>query len=669
MTEKKVKKRIDFLVTYLNEQNHNYYIKNVPLISDAEFDLLYGELKELERLYPDLIRTDSPTQKVGSDISREMSVLHKVRMYSLDNAFSINDVKNFINKICIDNNISFPELCLEHKIDGFSINLLYKNGKLEYALTRGDGVQGEIVTDNVKCINGLPSEILFNNEIEIRGEIFMDKITFDSINAFRSDNNLKTFANPRNAAAGTIKLKDSNVVKERNLKIFLYSLGFYQNLDVKKHSDILKFLSSHNFPVNSNFKVVNNFSDLEEYCRYWEENRSKLDYEIDGIVIKINNIDLQNELGFTSKSPKWAIAYKFKAEEQISTLKDVIFQVGRTGAVTPVALLDPVHIAGSTVSRATLHNADEIERLDLRIGDKVKIIKSGEIIPKIIDVIKENRPDEKNKVKFISNCPDCNSVLHKEKDSIAFYCDNIDCPSQLLRRIEHFASRDAMNIEGLGESVINQLLENKLISSVEGIYNLDYNKFSQLERQGEKSAENLKNAIQNSKNMPFEKLLFALGIRYVGQKTSKILASHFKNIDNLINAKYEELKVINEIGEKIAYSILEFFSAEENIKLINHLKDLGLNMQVSEDDKDSSVLQNKKFLVTGTLQKFSRNEIHQLIEKNGGTIISSVSKNLDFLIVGENAGSKLDKAKKLNNVIILDEDRFLEMLESAKKEI
>jgi len=375
---------------------------------------------------------------------------------------------------------------------------------------------------------------------------------------------------------------------------------------------------------------------------------------------------LMVELGFTSKSPKWAIAYKFKAEEKISTLNEVIYQVGRTGAVTPVAILEPTQIAGSIVSRATLHNADEIERLDLRIGDKVKIIKSGEIIPKIIDVVRENRPPDSKKVTFITHCPSCNSLLHKENESIIFYCDNIDCPAQLHRRIEHFASRDAMNIEGLGGSVIQQLLDSHLIDSIESIYNIDFSKFSLLEKQGKKSAENLKKAIENSKNMPLDKLIFALGIRYVGQKTSKILATQFKTLDSLVSANYEELLTINEIGEKIAKSIIDFFSAKENLLLIEKLSDIGLNTKIFEDEFVSNRLGNKKFLVTGTLNKYSRTEIHKLIEKNGGTIISSVSKNLDYLVVGSNPGNKYEKAKKISTIKIIDEDKFLELLSTGQ---
>ncbi|MDD4156871.1 MAG: NAD-dependent DNA ligase LigA [Candidatus Cloacimonetes bacterium] len=665
----KIKNRISYLTKFLKEQNTNYYIKNSPLIPDTEYDILYKELKDLENQYPGFKSIDSPTLFVGSDLKNQKTLSHKERMYSLDNAFSINEIKTFINKIKSEFNINFPEICLEHKIDGLSINLVYENGKLLYALTRGDGEKGEIVTDNIKEISGIPLTIPIKELIEIRGEIYLPKEDFNRLNNHRANNNLKLFANPRNAAAGTIKLKDSNLVKKRNLKMFTYAIGY---LDInstfkpKKHSELLNSFSNLKFPVNETFEVIDNFKDLENYCAYWETHKDTLSYEIDGIVLKINDFTLQQELGFTSKSPKWAIAYKFKAEEKISTLNEVIYQVGRTGAVTPVAILEPTQIAGSIVSRATLHNADEIERLDLRIGDKVKIIKSGEIIPKIIDVVRENRPPDSKKVTFITHCPSCNSLLHKENESIIFYCDNIDCPAQLHRRIEHFASRDAMNIEGLGGSVIQQLLDSHLIDSIESIYNIDFSKFSLLEKQGKKSAENLKKAIENSKNMPLDKLIFALGIRYVGQKTSKILATQFKTLDSLVSANYEELLTINEIGEKIAKSIIDFFSAKENLLLIEKLSDIGLNTKIFEDEFVSNRLGNKKFLVTGTLNKYSRTEIHKLIEKNGGTIISSVSKNLDYLVVGSNPGNKYEKAKKISTIKIIDEDKFLELLSTGQ---
>ncbi len=660
-----IKERIEYLSEYLKKQNDAYYINNSPEITDIEYDMLYNELKNLENEYPNLKLPNSPTAFVGSDISNQKTLNHKERMYSLDNAFTINELINFVNKISKDYNIKLPEVCLEHKIDGFSINLLYENGFLKYALTRGDGIKGEIVTDNIKQVSGIPMQIPYKETIEIRGEIFLSKKDFARINQERQDKNQKLFANPRNAAAGTIKLKDSSIVKERNLQMFAYSLGYIDpnsSLNLKSHSDILRLLKEFSFSVNENFTTINDFQSMSDYCNYWENNKESLYYEIDGIVLKINDLSLQNELGYTGKSPKWAIAYKFKAEEKISTLKEVIYQVGRTGAVTPVAILEPTQIAGSTVSRATLHNADEIERLDLRLGDKVRIIKSGEIIPKIIDVVKENRPDISNQVIFTKTCPSCNSTLHKENDSIVFYCDNIDCPAQLNRRIEHFASRDAMNIEGLGESVISQLISNNLINSIESIYNIDFNVFQTLDRQGKKSADNLKYAIENSKNMPLDKLIFSLGIRFVGQKTSKILASYFKSLDKLAQAGFSTLVNINEIGEKIAKSITEFFSAQENQILIQNLKDIGLNTELDSDESISEILKDKKVLVTGTLDNFTRTEVHHLIEKHGGTLTSSVSKNLDYLIVGTNPGSKLEKAKKFSTIKILDEKDFLKLI-------
>ncbi|HOE91461.1 MAG TPA: NAD-dependent DNA ligase LigA, partial [Candidatus Cloacimonadota bacterium] len=521
---------------------------------------------------------------------------------------------------------------------------------------------GELVTENIKTISELPLSIPFQGEIEIRGEIYLPINEFERINEERELEGLKTFANPRNAASGSIKLKNSEEVKNRRLKAFIYAVGFVSEPIAQAQTEILCKLKEWGFPINPHYKKLSSYQELADFCNYWDKERYNLEYETDGIVVKVDNLALQDELGNTAKSPKWAIAYKFKAEEKISELLDVHFQVGRTGAVTPVAILKPVTIASTTVSRATLHNIDEIERLDLRIGDRVRIIKSGEIIPKLLGVVEENRPDTHLKVQFPENCPVCEHKLYKEENGVITYCINSACPAQLQRRLEHFTSRDAMDIEGLGPANIKLFIDNGLLSGIEDIYKLDFDKILTLERMGQKSVDNLKEAIEKSKQQDFYKLLFALGIRFVGAKTAKILCSSFQDIEQLIKVNQDELQTIPEIGEKIALSILDFFKQEENLQLVRKLQALGLNFINSKTAVRDTIISNKKFLVTGTLQHHTRNEIHALIEQNGGLLISAVSKNLDYLIVGESAGSKLDKAQKIGSIKIISEDEFLNMI-------
>jgi DNA ligase (NAD+) len=546
-------------------------------------------------------------------------------MYSLENAYSLEEVKNFVDKIQKVDNRPLSVIT-ELKIDGFSINLYYEKGVLQYATTRGDGFEGEDVTENVKTIKSIPHGINYKKPIEVRGEIYLPVKEFERINEEREQLGEKLFANPRNAAAGTIKQKDSSIVASRKLGSIMYSA-------------------------------------IESQCKMWEKSRSKTEYEIDGIVIKVNDFNFQRKIGYTSKFPKWAIAYKFKAEEKETQLIDVKFQVGRTGAVTPVANLKSVFISGSTVSNATLHNKDEIERLDIRIGDYVTVIKSGEIIPKIIKVNINKRPPNSQKVNFPDLCPVCKTHLKKEEDGAIYYCNNINCPAQIQKRIEHFASRDAVDIEGLGEAVVKQLLEENMISRIEDIYHIDFDKFQTLEKQGTKSAENLKIAIENSKNQKLHKILFGLGIRYVGDRTSRILTNHFSDIDEMIKADYEEFLEIEEIGEKIAHSLYDFFHNERSVQMIESLKKNGINFQ-SEKKNINNKLAGAKFLITGTLMNFTRTEIKEEIERFGGKIISSVTKNLDYLIVGENPGLKVKKAEKLDTVKIINEEDFLKLVQS-----
>ncbi len=643
-----------------------YYEKAAPEITDFEFDKLIKRLQELEKKYPQYKSKDSPTQIIGSDLDRTGKVIpHKVPLYSLDNAFSFKEIADFLKRI--KRITSEPiNVLLEWKIDGFSINLFYDKGILQYATTRGDGYEGEVITENVKTIKTIPLKIEYDKPIEIRGEIFLPKTEFIRINAERESEGQSLFANPRNAAAGTIKLKDPLLVASRNLSACFYSVGYWEEKSIHTQQDLTVFLKKIgiiNIVEREYLENIGGFKEIEAACSKWEENRYGKLYETDGIVIIINDIDLQKELGFTSKFPRWAIAYKFKAEEKETKLLDVQFQVGRTGAVTPVAKLKPVYISGSTVSNATLHNEDEIKRLDLRMNDQVIIIKSGEIIPKIIKVNKSQRPENAEKIIFPENCPVCGTKLIREEDGVIKYCNNLSCPAQILAKIQHFASRNAVDIEGLGEARVEQLLQNNLINRIEDIYDLDYDKVEKLDKQARKSVENLKSAIENSKNQKFHKILFGLGIRYVGERTAKILADHFKNIENMISAEQENFLVVVEIGDKIAQSLYNFFRNEDSLRTIKSLQERGMNFS-TEESKGTDKLIGKSFLVTGTLPHYSRQEIHGLIEENGGKIVSSVSKKLNYIVVGDSPGSKLEKARKLGGIEILSENELLLLLET-----
>lgn len=645
----------------LNKHNDLYYKQNDPVISDFEYDKLVKQLENLEKLYPGYANEKSPAKYVGSDVTDNSTIIpHKTRMYSLNNAYSLEEVRNFFLKA--DEQIGyFPTIYAEHKVDGFTVNIFYEQGKLKYATTRGDGIEGEDITKNVLTISSIPQVINFLKPIEVRGEIFLPLKEFQRINSAREANSEKLFANPRNAAAGTIKLKDSEVVIQRNLDAVFYSVGQFENDVISSQKELITFLKQNDFNTNKENKLLETIEDVEEYCNKWDTKRYELAFEIDGIVLKLNSFELQKRFGFTSKFPKWAIAYKFKAEEAETHIAGVSFQIGRTGAITPVARLKPVLVSGSVVSNATLHNKDEIERLDCRIGDKVTVIKSGEIIPKIVKVSKEARTGEEQKIEFPKVCPSCHSELEKEETGSIFYCNNYNCKAQLQRRIEHFASRDTVDIEGLGESMIAQLIGSGQISQIPDIYNLDYKKIEQMERQAKKSTDNLKTAILKSKRQKFHKILFGLGIRFVGARTSKILTQYFSSIDALMNASHEDLTEILEIGEKIATSVTEFFIDDLNIEMIDKLKEAGLNLQ-SENRENENVLGGQKFLITGTLPVHSRNEIKELIEKAGGRVISAVSKKLDYLVIGENPGSKLKKAQKLDTIKIINEDDLMKLI-------
>ena len=667
MNKSEIKAKIDRLRAEIEHHNRLYYTLAKPEISDYEYDMLVKELQELEAQYAEIGMEESPTQKVGSDLTPGAKTIpHKVRMASLENAYSLEEVLAFINRTNIDLGYN-SEYCAELKIDGLSINIYYENGNFVYATTRGDGLEGEDVTENFRLLPDVPFTIDYQGAIEIRGEIYIPVQDFLALNEFRRENELKTFANPRNAAAGSIKLKNREEVKSRHLKALFYALGYYEspllykNEIIDKQTRLLDFLDELGFPTSKR-TLCKNYREVEDFCLQIEQERYSIPYDIDGIVIKVNSLEDQKKLGWTAKSPKWAIAYKFKPEEKETVLESVSFQVGRTGAVTPVANLKPVFISGSTVSHATLHNADEIKRLDLHYGDTVLVVKSGEIIPKILSVNVSKRPINSKPVEFPAACPVCKSPLQRDEDGSINYCPNANCPAQIQRKLEHFAAREAMDIYGLGSSLIARLIETGQIKWIPDIYHLDYNKIAAMERMGKKSAENLQKAIEASKSKNFDRVLFALGIRHIGLITARTLAQHFQNIDALIAADEEELLSVPDIGSIIALSIIGFFSQKSNLQMIDALKEVGLQFAY-KSTQSSDILAGKTFLITGTLPSYGRKDMETLIMEHGGKILSGVSKQLNYLIVGENPGSKLDKARQLGTVKIISEAELLDMLQ------
>ena len=665
MNKVEIKKRIKYLAKEIEFHNRKYYIENRPVISDYEFDRLMRELQELEKKFPEFALPDSPTQRVGSDITNEFeSIPHIVPLQSLSNAYSFEEVNDFLQRVYKGLGTSSLEYVVEQKIDGVSINLLYENGILQYALTRGNGINGEEITKNAKTIRDIPISIKYKKRIEVRGEIYLSRNEFNKLNENRQKAEIEAFANPRNAAAGSIKLKFSKETAKRHLNALLYGTGFYEENKFSSHYEILQFLKNQGFKTNPNIKKCSSIEEIKAFCNEWESKRYELPYDIDGMVIKVDLLDYQKRLGTTAKSPRWAIAYKFKAEEVITKLNKIEFQVGRTGAITPVAKLTPVRIAGSTVSNATLHNEDEIKRLQLKIGDYVKLVKSGDIIPKIIEVVFDKRDATEKDFVMIRECPICHTELIRKEDETICRCPNISCPAQIKRTLEHFASRDAMDIEGLGTSVIALLVDKDFVKDFADLYNFDYNILKSLDGFEERSIQNLKIAIKESKKIPFPKVLYALGIRFVGFKTARILAEHFGSIEKLKNAPLEELIQVPEIGEKIALSIIDYFKNEKNAKLIDKLQDLGLQFQIEKKVEKKQKLIGYKFVITGKLQIHSRNELKDLIISNCGEILSAISKNVDYLILGKNPGSKLDKAKNIKRIKIISESEVLDMLKN-----
>ena len=662
------KERILELRRELHGHNHRYYVLNMPVISDFEFDALLRELHELEAANPDMFDPASPTMRVGSDITKEFKqVAHKYPMLSLGNTYSKEDVRDFYDRVMRGLNEDF-EICCELKFDGTSISLTYVNGKLERAVTRGDGEKGDDVTANVKTIRSVPLVLSgegYPAEFEIRGEVLMPWSVFERLNEERAANEEQLFANPRNAASGTLKLQDSSVVAKRGLDAYLYfMLG--EQLPANGHYENLQCAANWGFKVSSCTKKCKTIDEVFEFIDTMDVERRNLPFATDGIVLKVNSLRQQKSLGYTAKSPRWAIAYKFQAERALTRLNEVVYQVGRTGVVTPVANLDPVQLSGTVVKRASLHNADIIEKFDLHIGDMVYVEKGGEIIPKITGVDLDARFMLGEKVRFVAKCPECGTSLVRNDGEAAHYCPNdISCPPQIKGKIEHFVTRDAMNIDSIGPETIELLYNYGLVKNVADLYALCAEDLMFLPRMGAKSAENMIAGMRTSLQIPFERVLFALGIRFVGATVAKRLARAFKNIDNLMNASFGDLTAVDEIGERIAAAVTAYFANESNRELVERLKGFGLCFEVSEEEagQHSDLLKGQSIVISGVFMHHSRDEYKDIIEKNGGKNVGSVSKSTSFILAGDNMGpSKLEKAQKLG-VRIVNEDEFLAMLQ------
>ena len=667
------KKDIDRIVELrelIHSYNTQYYIHSISLVSDYEFDQLLKELEELEIKYPELYDANSPTKRVGGDITKSFeTVLHKYPMLSLSNSYSKDDIADFDQRVKKIIDVPLTYIC-ELKYDGVAISIIYKNGNLVKAITRGDGTQGEDVTNNLRTISSIPLVLTgdYPENLEVRGEIMYSKSVFKELNQNREKQGLALFSNPRNSASGTLKLQDSSIVAKRKLDCFIYAV-YLDNHKINSLFLQYNYLAQFGFKIPSvedkYVEQVNDVSGIMNFINYWEERKEDLPFEIDGIVIKVNEIDIQKEIGNTSKSPRWAIAYKYKAVQVSTVLEDIVYQVGRTGAITPVANLKAVEISGTIVKRASVHNADQIEKLDLRINDIVFVEKGGEIIPKITGVDHSKRNANSSKFVFSSKCPECSSELVRDEGEAHHYCLNSNlCPPQIKGKIIHFIGRKQLNIDGIGQETIEQLYNEKLIKNIADLFALKKQDLLPLERMAEKSAENIIKGIQQSKSAPFHKVLFGLGIRYVGETVAKKLTSYFKDINQLRSSNFEELCSIEEVGDKIAESIVQYFSVDYNNKIIDLLLKNGLNMtsDISENILKSTILENKKIVISGTFKNISRDELKKAIEINGGKNSSSVSKSTDILIAGENMGpSKLEKAEKFK-VSIMNENEFLNLI-------
>lgn len=672
----KIQKHIENLREEIRDHDYRYYVLAEPSIGDQEYDALMKELERLESENPDLITPDSPTQRVGTDLTKEFKpITHLIPMLSLANTYSEDELFDFDRRV----KEGLPagekiEYVVEPKIDGASVSLHYINNYLVTAATRGDGFVGEEITNNVKTIRSIPLRLKNNSSIpysfsniEVRGEIFMKLNDFLKLNEEREDKGEKLFANPRNSSAGTLKMQDPQIVASRPLNMFAYTLISLEE-NYKSQFENLQILKKFGFNVNPEFKLCENIDAVIKACYQLEEKRSSLEYEVDGAVIKVNSLRHQKILGNIAKSPRWAVAFKFKAKQAVTKLHKITWQVGRIGTITPVAELEPVFLAGSTISRATLHNLDEIKRKDIREGDKVVIEKGGDVIPKVVSVVKEERPVNSKPVQPPKNCPVCKSPLFKPQEEVAYYCENTECPAQIKARLEHFSARGAMDIEGLGSALINLFVEMGFLHTYADIYDLK-NKREELiaiERLGEKSVDNLLSSIEKSKQQPFHKVLFAIGIRYVGSGAAKKLADHFRSIDELITANEEMIERIHEIGPSISRSVVKFISEQHNLKIIERLRKHGLNFSSEKKIEKETFFTEKTFVLTGTLENFSREDASDKIIMYGGKVTSSVSKNTDYLLAGENAGSKITKAEKLG-ISIMNEKEFIKHLEEIYK--
>lgn len=668
MEKQQIKEKMNKIIKKLNKYAHEYYVLDEPSVPDAEYDRLFHELLQLETDYPDLVDKHSPTKRVGAEpLDNFEKVEHEVPMLSLGNSFDAVELRDFHRRVSTGLGKEQVTYVCELKIDGLAISLMYEDGKFVRGATRGDGTVGENITSNLRTIRSVPLSIDEKRTIEVRGEAFMPKRSFMALNETREKEGEALFANPRNAAAGSLRQLDPKIAASRNLDLFLFGYGAWEVTEITKHSERLAYLQSEGFKINKEFKVCHSIEEVIEYVEYWTEHRNELPYEIDGIVIKVDDLEDQERLGYTARTPRWATAYKFPATEAVTKMIDVELSVGRTGVVTPTAVLEPVFIDGSTVSRATLHNKDQIDALDIRIGDTVILKKAGDIIPKVVRVIVEERTGDEVPYEMPETCPACDSDLVHLDEEVALRCMNPSCPAQLREGLIHFASRDAMNIDGLGEKVIEQLFNEQLVTSIDDLYRLTKEDLLPLERMGEKSATNLIDAIEVSKENGLDKLLFGLGIRHIGAKAARILAETFHTMDRIQQATYEALVEVDEIGEKMADAIVQYFSQEEVQQLISTLKELGLNMafaHVAEATLDEAVFMNKTVVLTGKLERFTRRDAKDFIEANGGKVTSSVSKNTDLVIAGEAAGSKYDKAVELG-IEVWDEDRLDEEMKKG----
>ena len=662
---KQVQEEISKLVSLLNKYSYDYYVEDNPQISDTEYDTLYKQLEKLEENHPEYILENSPTQRVGDRVLDEFEkITHKIPMLSLSNTFSTEDLRDFdarVSKLVPGHNVEY--IC-ELKIDGLAISIKYEDGRLVSAATRGDGSVGEDVTENIKTIFSIPKVLKDNKTFEVRGEVYLPRKSFELLNSERESNNEVLFANPRNAAAGSLRQLDSKITAKRRLSAFIYSI--VGDDSIVSQENALNTAKEYNLPVNPNFKLCKSIDEVIDYINYWTEHKKNLPYDIDGIVIKVNSYSTQEEVGYTQKSPRWATAYKFPEEELATKLLDVELSVGRTGIITPVAILDPIVISGSTVSKASLHNKDIIEELDIHIGDIVVVKKAGEIIPKVVRVIRELRTEGSTKYTMPNTCPSCGQQTYTKENDPFTRCKNPDCPDQNIRRIIHFASRDALNIEGLGDKVVTTLYEKGIIAHTIDLFSLEREKLISLDRMGEKSVDNLLNAIENSKQNSLDKVIFALGILNVGKKAGKILAEKYLNLTNLMNATLDELVNLDDVGQITAESILDYLSDENNIKFINDLIKVGMNPQyeVQEVNTDN-IFAGKTVVLTGKLVELTRNKAKEYLEKYGAKVTGSVTSKTDLVIAGEKAGSKLAKAEQLG-IRVINEEEFANMVREVE---